>query len=264
MKPYLPYLATALALSSLSQAATINWGSAITVSGDADVSTNGTLDRAFNFTDVVGSGSISLNGVVFTNQVVATTTSAPASMGSYSISTAAQSTTLSTTTFNATGTNGVDLGAMNSLSASYKAMLGRALVSAGTANYVGPPTVLDADRVNGYTVTLSGLTPGTIYELQMWVSDSRTANPSGNASIDGAVAIDYNSTNAGGGLGQYVTGTFQADATTQSFGLTGIDHGGSAYFGVLNAFQLRSIPEPSHAMLGAIAMIGGLGIRRRH
>jgi hypothetical protein len=72
--------------------------------------------------------------------------------------------------------------------------------------------------------------------------------------------LDVNTSggNVAGGLGQWISGTFQADGTTQSFDVTSSN---ANYF---NAIQVRAVPEPS--TLAGFGVIGiGLAavIRRR-
>jgi len=91
----------------------------------------------------------------------------------------------------------------------------------------------------GGTVTLNGLTVGQEYEVQVWVNDSRDRNDWSHrfSMIDGtANQIDHNVVDAHGGLGQYIIGTFIADAGTQAFVLT-------SSVPQLNAIQLRSMWE---------------------
>ena len=66
-------------------AATINWGAATGITGDSDVSTDGTLVRAYNFgvdggTDPTPTTTI-LNGVAFTNFTTTVTTNPSHSVG---------------------------------------------------------------------------------------------------------------------------------------------------------------------------------------
>jgi len=107
-------------------------------------------------------------------------------------------------------------------------------------------------------VTISGLSIGTQYSIQYWANDSRVQGI-GRTMLVGGVTLDLNSTDADGGVGQWVSGTFIADGSTQSFTLAeGTNHTYS------NAMQVRVVPEPS--TLAGLGVIGaGLAavIRRR-
>jgi hypothetical protein len=67
-------------------------------------------------------------------------------------------------------------------------------------------------------------------------------------------------TNTNSGRGHFVTGTFTANATTQDFLFT--DTSPTQSTTLLNAFQLRAIPEPSAALLGGLGMLALLRRRR--
>lgn len=113
------------------------------------------------------------------------------------------------------------------------------------------------------SLIFDGLTPGQEYEIQMVFSDIRgTLTPDtmriwGNET--GAGPADF--TTADIMTAQLVTGTFEADSTTQGFYLTQDTLVGS-FDGYLGAFQLRAIPEPSSVVLfGTSALV--LLLRRR-
>ncbi|BDS06610.1 hypothetical protein NT6N_16500 [Oceaniferula spumae] len=121
----------------------------------------------------------------------------------------------------------------------------------------------------GYTgaavQTLTGLTNGQQYELQLFIGDGRgftagrTMTFGDNDGDTGNDATHTYSDGAGTILeGTSAIGTFTAVGTTQDF-IFGVDGGPG---GDLNAYQLRAIPEPSSlALLG----LGGLALvfRRR-
>ena len=78
------------------------------------------------------------------------------------------------------------------------------------------------------TITLKNLTTGSQYAVQVWLNDSRIYGQGRAGTVTGGsgntVTLDYNSTdtsNANGGVGQYSIGTFTADATSQTFTITG-------------------------------------------
>jgi hypothetical protein len=75
------------------------------------------------------------------------------------------------------------------------------------------------------------------------------------------VTLDANTTNTVGGLGQFAIGTFTASGTTQAFLLS---EPGGDFNPLINALQVRAVPEPSLTLLGcAVAAAGGLALRRR-
>lgn len=98
--------------------------------------------------------------------------------------------------------------------------------------------------------------------IQYWVSDQRLPTAT-RTTIVGGQTLDVNVTDTTGGFGQYITGTFTADSSTQSFTATG-GIGSVAY---ANAMQVRllAVPEPSTwAMAGVgIAFAATCGEFRR-
>jgi MYXO-CTERM domain-containing protein len=57
--------------------------------------------------------------------------------------------------------------------------------------------------------------------------------------------------------GQFVTGTFTADATSQVLTMTS-----TTDFGVAKALTVGTMPEPSAALLGGLGLLGLLRRRR--
>ena len=112
-------------------------------------------------------------------------------------------------------------------------------------------TVLDSnlgDETNPLTstITLSDLTVGTLYQIQFF-ADSTGNN---GQTIEGSSTMNSRT-------GQFVTGTFTADATSQMLTVTSTSGG----FAVANALTVgQSIPEPSAA---ALLGLGGLTLLRR-
>lgn len=135
------------------------------------------------------------------------------------------------------------------------------------------------------TITLSGLTIGDTYTMQIFTNDARTSGTRDNlwqtgfsdgtqSFADSLTAGTHgfshlnnrdSGTLTGETSGDSIIGTFIADATNQSFDHQGTRDGftsNSGGQGQINAFQLRVIPEPSStALLG----LGGLALllRRR-
>ena len=226
--------------ASAAHAETIVWGAETNISGDSDVSTNGTLVGAFNF----AGPATTINGVEFLEFAVGMASN---TVGNFDFSVA--SSTIGTRS------TGAGSGAFTDLSASYQSLLGIAAER--------------ADRV--LTLTMSGLSIGHFYEFQVWVNDSEFPGGGGftypvDITAGNTVTLDPNTTPfdmngmaVEGGLGQFVIGTFRADAVTQQVEFFGSE------VAVVNGFQLRSVvPEPSSLL--AILMPLGLSVvctRRR-
>jgi len=104
-------------------------------------------------------------------------------------------------------------------------------------------------------VALTNLVVGQQYLLQVIaVADDRACCATRTQTVDDGLG------NVSGamqrGLAQSVTGTFTADATTQSFFIAGVNDPG------LSAYQLRAVPEP--ACLALFALAGwALHVRRK-
>ena len=200
------------ALAPLSAAAGgITWGSANTISVTNDVYTNGTALYAYAGT------ATTVNGVTFTAVSSGTTWGnvSLAGLGAY-----------------AGNTFGFAGSPFSTLPNSYSNVLSGGAYGGAT----------------GVGVTLNGLTVGHDYAVQIWVNDSRPAGSGRSETITGtSVSLDYNSTDVGGGVGQYSVGTFAANNTNQSFSLTP-STGGSVQ---LNAINVRDVGSSTKTWLGA-------------
>ena len=229
-----------LSFAVSADAAAIVWGPATTISGDTDVSTLGTLDRAFRF-GASGLSSVTVNGVTFSPFVVPT-----------------NPTTVGNTTLASSGSLGANNDVFasgsppfSSLSVSYRELL---------------DSSVNGNGIDTVSLTLNGLTIGLVYQFQWWVDDSRAAVPDRQtiSTATNSVSLDHNVQNAEGGVGQFAIGTFTANATSQVITFTGTATGGSAA-PQINAFQLRVIPEPSTIallFLGGAAVAYGLARRK--
>ncbi len=175
-------------------AAPITWGPATTISGDTDVAASGIPLYAY------AGGGTTVNGVAFTQ------------VGSGS----------------SWGGGNVTLGSVSSggfAGSFYSAFTGAA---APFSNLPGDYQAAIAGGAYGGAsaglVTLNGLTVGQDYVVQIWVNDSRTAGEGRfetvTSSGGNSVTLNYNSTTAVGGVGQYTTGFFTANSTSQTFTLT--------------------------------------------
>lgn len=240
--------AIGLAVSSAAKAAPppIVWGSPQTVSGDSDVSTTGSLVYAFTFGGTAAPPSATVNGVTFSPFTVPGGIITSATVGSVS---------LSESPGNLFGSNafGSSSAPFSGLSTDYKAIL-------GTGAYADLPTSI--------TVTLGGLTAGQDYLVQWWTNNASNNTPifgggftETTATAINSVTLDANTTNTVGGLGQFAIGTFTASGTSQAFLLSETSSG---FNPLINALQVRAVPEPAVTLLlGTAAAAGLLAWRRR-
>jgi len=208
----------------------ITWGAPTNISGDSDVRTDGTLVAAFN----MNGPDATVNGVTFasfTYPFMATT----ATNGSF---------TFTESPGHMLAASGLGSGnsPFGNLSSSYQTLLS---------------TALTTDDNNTLTLTISGLIVGHQYEFQFFVNGSNSAGTDNfrtTASAPNPVSLDDNTTNAVGGTGQYVVGTFTCGDPTEVITFTGTD---STQAPTVNALQLRdlsAVPEPSTM---SILIVGG-------
>ena len=221
-------------------AADITWGTATTIAGDTDVSTVGSPFSAFNIGNT-GVASVTVNGVFFAPFPIANG------------STGASNAALSVAGFGGSQpvATALPLGSASapfiSLSAGY-----RTLLSTGA---------VEAPFVQILDVNLTGLTIGSSYIVQLWINDSSLSAGSPVAAREVSdfnghfAAVDTNVGNIVGGVGTHITGSFVADASTEFLSV----HGGIAAAGsdgaVLNAIQVRVVPEPATLGLSAAALL---------
>ena len=103
------------------------------------------------------------------------------------------------------------------------------------------------------TASVSGLTPGKDYLVQLWANDFRKFTNARTETVAGssgpnvhAPELHYltgNGTNDGSGTGQFAIGTFTATGTSAGFDLTGNESS------QLNAFQLRDITATGYDVI---------------
>ena len=191
-------------------AAAITWGKATTISNDTDVVTAGSLAYAYD----EANSPTAVNGVPFG--------------GGNSLSALGTNITLSGNFSWSTSAFGTGTGSpWDGLSSFYQTLLRGGVYAANNSPM---------------SVTLSNLNVGHAYLVQVWVNDNRalagTRTETINSSGGNAVTLDYNSTGANGGVGQYIIGTFTADTVSQTLALTGVfpANGNSSQ---LNAIQVR-------------------------
>ncbi|MDD5528095.1 MAG: fibronectin type III domain-containing protein, partial [Patescibacteria group bacterium] len=199
----------------------ITWGTATNISGDTDVKTDGTLKYAYAWSNI----NQTLNGVAFVGTNV--------SNGNVGAS--------SDLTVNTSGpnTSNVVYGDSALLSAAYQNVL---------SGLIGQYYVATA-----WTLTLNNLTSGHSYKVQLWANDSYYDPGTTNYAATNNVTVDDNITNSSG-VGQYVTGTFTANGTTQAITVT--PSGAGYYQGILNAMQLRdttvAATEPKYMKINTV------------
>ena len=212
-----------LACLGSSHAAVINWGAAQNITGDSDVANNGTFNRAYVF----GNVTWTVNGVTFgafTGNASGDTMSFPNQDAGF----------------------GADGTPYRDLSTAYQNLL-----------YYGAW----AYPSNTATITLNNLTIGYNYQVQIFVNDSRTNGYGRSMALTGSsTVLDYNTTEAVGGIGQFAIGTFTADSTSQELGFSS-----STETPQLNGLSLRvtAVPEPSTYALVLGGILNLSLIRRR-
>ncbi len=224
----------------------IVWGSPQTVSGDSDVSTTGSLVYAFTFGGTAAPASATVNGVTFSPFRIP---------GGIVTSTTVGSVTISESPGTLFGSNsfGTASAPFSGLSSTYQSLL-------GSGAY--------ADTPANITVSLGGLTSGQQYQVQWWTNNSSNilsnfgeSFSNTTATAVNAVTLDANTTNIVGGVGQYAIGTFTAAGTTQPFILS---ETGGGFNPLINALQVRLVPEPTTSAIVLLGAAAGLVVWRRH
>ena len=233
-------------IAGAAQAATISWNSAnLTSLTGTEVSTNGTFVQALNF----GGGTSStdwdttINGVAFTGLASG-------------------------------GTNNVF---DNPASGNFSANSNRVIPSSNDAYTTGLAVydtllsgfLFDSSATDFRTVTLSGLTTGQEYLVQLFLGDDRSTVGSKAIIIDQGTGNEYRSftytLDANDANGIVINGTFTADAATQAFTMNNVNTSTEALTGLqLNAYQLRAIPEPTAVTLMGLGVVPLLLRRRRN
>jgi PEP-CTERM motif len=224
--------AVMLAFPASTYAASIIWGAPTGISGDTDVSTTGTLAGAFNIGGP-GVATTTVNGVTFTGLAVSGTS---VTSGNFNLSIP--------TGFSNSNTFGSASAPFSGLSAPYQALL-----SSGAG-----------DDTTSFTLTMSALGIGQAYQFQWWCNISvLTTNFTTTATAGTAVTLGTNPSATDGGLGQFATGIFVADAPTEVITFSATTNS------VLDGFQLRVVPVPEPSTWAMLAIGGAsiLAFRRR-
>jgi len=205
----------------------ITWNSIGTISGDSDVLTNGAYLDAIKSSTVLATADDVVNGVTF--HLINTSgaeTDGPDYIALSNVS-----------------TGGGDGGFAGGSAAYQNLMRG---VSYVARNATG-------------TITLSGLTVGHQYQVQVWNASATSENDL--AQLQGTTNTLLNGHN-------FAVGTFTATSLSDSFNFTVPSSGNVTGYAGITAISLRdltAVPEPStYAMLaaGAVALFGLARLRR--
>ena len=135
-------------------------------------------------------------------------------------------------------------------------------ISTGTVGDADFDTMMSGaivDSAGGMTLTLSGLTEGDTYQVQLFASDDRTSGT--RAQRYGDNLGNYSDTFAQN-TSPSVVGIFTADASgKQTILIEGVSDINKQVF---SGYALRAIPEPgSYALLGGLLALGCVMVRRR-
>jgi hypothetical protein len=219
------------------------------------VLTTGSLHLAYNF----GGSTTEVNGVRFTGWAN------PASGTTTATNTRLTITTNGTATF-ATDANSIS--SSNVTSGTFVNTPYRDLFTAQFAVNPGSTTASVPNTIMNYTI--SGLQPTYQYVLQFWANYSNApgtqSNPAGrtvtvadNLAFSGSTVLDVNSTDAAGGVGQFVTGTFTANASTQTFytlgSINSTPSSQARNYGSALQVRLLAVPEPSTLALASLGIV---------
>jgi hypothetical protein len=231
-----------------SHAAPITWGTSGTMSGDSDVvvPTVGTLIFADGFTPSAASyvsQAYTINGVAFT----------------------AYNGNSNGTTY---GGDVTFAGLQGNYGIAYYNNLANANWGSSTDGYKNIFSGTSySPSGSAASVTISGLTAGYTYQIELWANNTYTYDTAdggtqtfytdGNIGTESPLVSQGSSTS----LGEWITGTFVADGSTEV-----IDFAGTSGFGSLAGMTLyeTAVPEPSTvALLSMAAGLAGLVAVRR-
>ncbi|WP_198663652.1 nucleoside hydrolase-like domain-containing protein [Jiangella endophytica] len=239
----------------------IDWSEPAAISGDGDVSTNGTLVKAVDLTAGEPAASVTVNGVEFMGSpYVAGTTTLAGGDTMYATDSAPISGQLNRVLAGATSLlGGTGLQPFAGLSQDYRELLrtgfyndaDESVADVRLGNYSIPERYTERA---GYDLTLTDLTPGTEYEIQLFVNDDSTRRIGTSPNLrlttivrdqGGEASLRHNAAGVDGSPGQYVTGRFTATETTKVIQLVGGPGKGGTdqRSALLNAYQLRQVED---------------------
>jgi len=100
--------------------------------------------------------------------------------------------------------------------------------------------------------TIAGLTAGQQYLIQFWSNSPAVLDTGTNTSLRGYTSgtVSGPTGTLNGITGQFVTGNFTADSTTQVVRMSGTPRV------TVNAVQIRAVPEPSTLALASLGVVG--------
>jgi hypothetical protein len=211
----------------------IDWGSPQVITGDANLLTTSIYLDAF-IPEYTGT-ALSADGVNFNDDTAITSSGGSDGIISYTWSGG------DNTEYDFAGSFTLGSAGFNSV------------MNAGGA-YVG--------GVGSGTVTISDLTDGDTYSVQDFEYD----NGNGGATILGGSTPATITGGSTGGQGEYVTGTFTATGSTETFSLTGDTGTAFTVLGSLSVRNVTAVPESSTAgflAIGLVLEIGLIYLRRR-
>jgi hypothetical protein len=229
-----------LAMAGRSQAQDIAWDSAVYMNGDTDISTPGAYFDAVYFG---GSRSPSYTdqGVTFNSL----TTFGTDPSGDITLSSGGS-----------TGNGGAVNGAYPAYPTSSSASATYSDIVSGLAYayYMNDQTDIPAE-----TVTLSNLTNGDAYQVQVWCYDGYDTPAKVDSELTGANSTSFTKPY----IGQFAIGTFTANGQTETFNVVGP----AAGFAIMNAVSVQAIvPEPATCGIMAAGfgmLLAGKCFRRR-
>ena len=166
--------------------------------------------------------------------------------------------TLAGVTFYALANSGISLGGSD-----YGDFVNQDLVSPSLdSNYLA---LLDPGRYALTSLTINNLTAGQEYCVQVWSTDGRGGGSAGRYTVlDGTATVQQNDGSSDPTLGQQITGTFTADAASQTITVQGFFSDGTEHqydAEQISAVQVRAIPEA--ASVGMIGLGAGLLLAAR-
>jgi hypothetical protein len=233
--------AVLIALAGTARAQLINWNTIGNISGPSDIATQGTYVDALQTHggyDFVAGPTVPIS-VLNPTTNISTQFNVYTSSGSTAGSPANY---FADSTFKITADNDGGSDGSGSDATPYQQVLDQ-------ATYAFTPEI--------GTVTMSGLTSGDLYQVQVWASAGYRPTTFTSGTHVANLNFVLN------GTGQYVIGTFKAIGTTQTFTYQN-SYPIDVSAGEIDALSLREIPEPSaFVMLFVGLAFLGLCVRRK-